>query len=145
MSPLATCTVWVALDRSSRENGCLRVIPGSHTTQYRHHTDSRDGLVLNQALAPGELDEDSAVDLELSPGQLSMHDVGIVHGSKPNRSPHRRAGVAIRYMPATSHFRREAIQPGDGSGFLVDFTTRPLFLVRGTDVCGLNDFEVGHR
>ena len=28
--PLATCTVWVALEPSTRENGCLRVIPGSH-------------------------------------------------------------------------------------------------------------------
>ena len=28
--PLATCTAWIALDASTRENGCLRVIPGSH-------------------------------------------------------------------------------------------------------------------
>ncbi|HEX3498338.1 MAG TPA: phytanoyl-CoA dioxygenase family protein [Stellaceae bacterium] len=28
--PLATCTVWLALDPWTIENGCLRVIPGSH-------------------------------------------------------------------------------------------------------------------
>lgn len=26
--PLATCTVWIALDDSTTDNGCLRVIPG---------------------------------------------------------------------------------------------------------------------
>ena len=28
--PLATCTAWVAIDDSTVENGCLRVVPGSH-------------------------------------------------------------------------------------------------------------------
>ena len=28
--PLATCTVWIAIDEATVENGCLRYIPGSH-------------------------------------------------------------------------------------------------------------------
>jgi hypothetical protein len=28
--PLATCTVWIAVDAATPENGCLRVIRGSH-------------------------------------------------------------------------------------------------------------------
>ena len=28
--PLETCTVWIAIDASTVENGCLEVIPGSH-------------------------------------------------------------------------------------------------------------------
>ena len=31
--PLATCTVWIALDPATPENGCLEVIPGSHKKQ----------------------------------------------------------------------------------------------------------------
>ncbi len=27
----------------------------------------------------------------------------------------------------------------------VNFSDRPLFLVRGNDQCGLNDFEIGHN
>ena len=69
----------------------------------------------------------------------------MVHGSNPNRSPKRRAGVAIRYMPATSHFNRELYAPGAGSGYLVDFSTRPLWLLRGEDRTGRNDFRIGHR
>ena len=34
--PLATCTVWVALEPSTRANGCLRVIPGSHRDRHLH-------------------------------------------------------------------------------------------------------------
>jgi hypothetical protein len=52
--------------------------------------------------------------------------------------------VALRYMPATSHFDR-SLRPVDGqSGVPVDFARRPLWLVRGVDRCGRNDFVTGH-
>ena len=51
--PLATCTVWVALDSSTTENGCLRVIPGSHRGEklYAHMQEDRTDLVLT-AIGP---------------------------------------------------------------------------------------------
>jgi ectoine hydroxylase-related dioxygenase (phytanoyl-CoA dioxygenase family) len=145
--PLATCTVWVALDRSTVENGCLRVIPGSHRGQrlYDHLREDRDDVVLNQAVKPGEFDPSTALDVELEPGQMSMHDVYLIHGSNPNRSPKRRAGVAIRYMPATSLFDRGLMARSAASGYTVDFTSRPIWLLRGVDRTGRNDFRVGHR
>ena len=72
-----------------------------------------------------------------------MHDIYLVHGSNPNHSPERRAGVAIRYMPATSLFDRSLIESSNSSGFTVDFSTRPLWLMRGRDRAG-NDFSTGH-
>jgi hypothetical protein len=75
---------------------------------------------------------------------MSMHDVYAIHGSNPNRSPKRRAGVAIRYMPGTSVFGRDIIEPGDASGYKVDFSTRPIWLLKGQDRTGRNDFKVGH-
>jgi hypothetical protein len=85
------------------------------------------------------------VDLELAPGQMSMHDVYMIHGAKANTSAKRRAGVALRYMPGTSVFDR-GLRPVDGkSGVPVSFATRPLWLLRGRDVTGLNDFRVGFR
>ena len=48
-------------------------------------------------------------------------------------------------MPATSHFDRR-LKPVDGqTGVAVNFAQRPLWLLKGVDRCGLNDFEVGHR
>jgi hypothetical protein len=147
MRPLATCTVWVALEPSTKENGCLRVIPGSQQGQKLHahlHEDRQD-LTLQERMADGTFDESTAVDIELQPGQMSMHDVYMIHGAKANRSQIRRTRVALRYMPASSHFDRGQNPVNGQSGVPVKFANRPLWLLRGRDVCGLNDFEVGHR
>lgn len=144
--PLATCTVWVALEASDKGNGCLRVIPGSHRDKQLHdhlHEDRRD-LTLQQRLAPGTFDEATAVDIELQPGEMSLHDVYMIHGARPNTSNRRRTGVALRYMPSTSLFDR-TLKPVDGkTGVPVNFAKRPLWLVRGVDRSGRNDFTAGH-
>jgi len=145
--PLANCTVWVALEPSTVENGCLRVIPGSHRarTLHEHLHEDRSDLTLNQRLAAGTFDERDAVDIELEPGQMSLHDVYMIHGAAPNMSGRRRSGVALRYMPSTSVFERD-LRPADGkTGVPVDFARRPLWLVRGVDRSGRNDLVVGHR
>jgi ectoine hydroxylase-related dioxygenase (phytanoyl-CoA dioxygenase family) len=145
--PLANCTAWVALEDSTVENGCQRVIPRSHRDRmlHEHLHEDREDLTLNQRLAAGSFDEKDAVDIELAPGQMSLHDVFMIHGAAPNRSGRRRTGVALRYMPATSVFERD-LRPVHGkSGVPVDFAQRPLWLVRGVDRTGRNDFRVGHR
>lgn len=143
--PLANCTVWVALDESTTENGCLRVIPKSHAAKvtHPHLLEDRQDLVLSQRTADDAFDPRDAVDLVLQPGQMSMHDVYMVHGAKVNRSTNRRAGVALRYMPGSSVFER-GLNPASGqSGVPVAFATRPLWLLRGQDHTGRNDFKIG--
>ena len=143
--PLANCTVWVALDASTTENGCLRVIPRSHAARvtHTHLVEDRQDLVLNLRTVDDVFDQREAVDLELQPGQMSLHDVYMIHGAKVNRSTRRRAGVALRYMPGSSVFER-GINPTNGkAGVPVAFATRPLWLLRGQDRTGRNDFKVG--
>ena len=145
--PLANCTVWVALEPSTVENGCLRVIPRSHLGKrlHEHLHEERADLTLNQRLAAGSFELQDAVDIELEPGQMSLHDVYMIHGAAPNRSSRRRTGVALRYMPATSVFERD-LRPAHGAtGVPVDFAHRPLWLVRGVYRSGRNDCDVGHR
>ena len=144
--PLANCTAWVALEPSTRANGCLRVIPGSHRDKrlYEHLHEDRSDLTLNQRMAEGTFDESRAVDIELQPGELSLHDIHMIHGAQPNRSAQRRTGVALRYMPGSSLFDR-SLKPVDGkTGVPVSFATRPLWLLRGEDRTGKNDFRIGH-
>ncbi|HIL19902.1 MAG TPA: hypothetical protein EYG12_11750 [Gammaproteobacteria bacterium] len=84
-------------------------------------------------------------DLLLQAGQMTLFDVFLVHGSNANRSPQRRAALVLRIMPTTSHFDRAL---GIEIGKTVrppDMGTRPLFLLRGIDRCGLNDLSVGHE
>ena len=143
--PLANCTVWVALEESTVANGCLRVIPRSHRggVLHPHLHEDRTDLTLNQRMAD-DIDEAAAVDLELQPGQMSLHDVYMIHGAKANTSTRRRTGVALRYMPSTSVFERD-LRPADGkTGVAVNFAERPLWLLKGVDRSGRNDFEVGH-
>jgi ectoine hydroxylase-related dioxygenase (phytanoyl-CoA dioxygenase family) len=145
--PLANCTVWVALEESTIENGCLRVIARSHRDRvlHEHLHEDRTDLTLNQRVADGLFDEARAVDLELAPGQMSLHDVFMIHGAAANRSNQRRTGVALRYMPASSVFERH-LRPADGqTGVPVNFAHRPLWLVKGVDRSGRNDFVVGHH
>jgi len=145
MRPLATCSVWIALDPVSTANGCMRFIPGSHRQQelYRHHVSSRDNLVLNLELDQDQFDEAKAVNVELEPGQMSLHDVRLIHGSLANTSGQRRAALIMRYMPATSHYDRSLVtQRRDNSPF--NIYHQPLWLMRGVDRSGKNDFQHGH-
>ncbi|MRD46374.1 phytanoyl-CoA dioxygenase family protein [Caenimonas koreensis DSM 17982] len=145
--PLATCTVWVALEDSKADNGCLRVIPGSHLPRklYDHLHEDRTDLTLNQRMAAGTFDEAAAADVELEAGEMSLHDVYLIHGARANTSTRRRTGVALRYMPSTSLFDR-SLKPVDGkTGVAVKFANRPLWLLRGVDRCGGNDFDIGHH
>lgn len=144
--PLATCTVWVALDDSVVENGCLRFIPGSHRARitHAHLREDRDDLVLTQRTVETAFDAGAAADIELQAGQMSMHDVYLIHGATVNRSTRRRTGVALRYMPGTSVLERDLV-PGEGkTGVPVQWKTRPLWLLRGHDRTGRNDFTAGH-
>lgn len=140
--PHATCTVWVALDKVDRGNGAMRVIPGSHRRgAYAHRTDLSESLTLNQVAEAAQFDEDEARYLELEPGQVSLHDVDILHGSAPNTSGRRRAGLALRYMPSTAYFRRDIEMPASK----LDWTMLPLELVRGVNRHEGNDLMAGHN
>ena len=90
-------------------------------------------------LDPGQVELSLARYNSLKSGQLSLHDVYMVHGSPPNRSAKRRAGLVLRYMPATSVFDRSISDPE----IVVDFSTMPIRLVRGRDRSGKNDFQIG--
>ena len=144
LRPLATCTVWMAIDKATLDNGCLRLIPGSHKQQMlrEHQINSSPDLTLNQELIATEFSKDEAVDLTLEAGQISLHDIYLVHGSEENKSPNPRRGMTLRYMPTTSVFDRDLAARQAKEKKLLDHTQRTLFLMRGTDISGRNDFRI---
>jgi hypothetical protein len=143
--PLATCSVWIALDDATPDNGCMRFIPGSHRarTLFAHRSTARTDVVLYEEAAPDAFDASSARDDALRAGEFSLHDVFLVHGSEPNRSARRRAGFVLRFMPATSRFEHASARVQAQAGVQFSFARRPLWLARGRDRAG-NDFAVGH-
>jgi ectoine hydroxylase-related dioxygenase (phytanoyl-CoA dioxygenase family) len=93
-------TAWIAFSPSVVESGCLRVVPRSHLSKVEHVDTYGSGNLLSrgQEIAV-EVEEASVVDVELQPGQMSLHHVLIFHGSKENVSTDWRIGLAIRYIP----------------------------------------------
>jgi hypothetical protein len=106
LSQPEVATAWVALTPSNAANGAMAVIPGSHKLDQIPHRDTfhRHNLLTRGQEIAVEVDAAKAVLLELSPGEMSLHHVRLVHGSAPNPSPDRRIGYAIRYIP--THIRQ---------------------------------------
>jgi len=142
--PLATCTVWIAIDAATRENGCLRYIPGSHRDHrlMRHDQSAATDITLNQELRREEYDEAQAEDLILEAGQMALHDVYIAHGSEANASPHPRRGMTMRMMPTTSVYDREEARGMHAERGGLDMSRHSIFLLRGQDRSGKNDFRL---
>ncbi len=142
--PLATCSVWIAVDAATPANGCLRVIPGSHRRRElgRHDVNKGPGLSLPLEIRADEFDAAGARDIVLEAGQVSLHDVFLIHGSEPNRSKTPRRGMTLRYMPTTSVYRRDLAD--DSRNGPLAMSQRTLFLMRGADRSGVNDFSPRH-
>ena len=144
--PLETLSIWIALDDAVPDNGCMRFIPGSHKDRkiFSHHWEEDQDLTINRVCDSEHFDEASARDLVLAAGQISFHDVYIIHGSRANPSGRRRAALVGRFMPGHCHYDHELglrlAEPHKAH----DYGKRALFLLRGRDRSGRNDFSVGH-
>ena len=102
LEPPLAITAWYAVDDSDVENGCMQVIPSTHVSGVvAHGKAQQDGnlLSVNQEIHVTPEQADTAVDLPLRAGQISIHDGTLIHGSLPNRSQRRRCGLTLRYMP----------------------------------------------
>lgn len=131
--PLETLTVWVALDPSTPENGCLSVLEGCHKPRklFAHRRNDADNITLNQEVGEEGMAAGAVKDIVLEPGQVSIHDVYLVHGSNANTSTQRRAGLTYRYMPAASHFDRALAQRLHDDLGVTNLSDREIYLVHG--------------
>lgn len=101
------CTLWLAIDDATAENGCMRVIPGTHLSAEvadlsNYEPVEAESNIFGNQVRPELINAALAVDLILRPNQCSIHDSRVVHGASPNASTRRRAGYAMRYLPTTT-------------------------------------------
>ena len=127
LTPPKVTTAWIALSPSTLESGCMQVMPGTQ----KMNLPQRDTYARDNALSRGQeialdVQEAKAVALTLRPGEMSLHHIGIAHGSKANRSDYPRIGFAVRYIAP------EVVQHGS--------ERQIVQLVRGQDDYG--NFEV---
>jgi hypothetical protein len=110
-----TVSFWIPLVDVDATNGCLAVIPHSHRTTERR----RPNYKLSENYLPFTpvlplLRERYLIDVPISAGTAIAYHPGLLHASKPNRSPRVRAAAVAVYVPADAdllHF----YQPSDES------------------------------
>jgi ectoine hydroxylase-related dioxygenase (phytanoyl-CoA dioxygenase family) len=121
-------TIWLAIDPSTRENGCMRVIPQSHHNGFSEYEPLDNYKLYNFSTQIKDVDETKAVYFELQRGEFSLHDARLIHGAEANTSPLRRCGYTMRYFSTEIKFYPEK-RPG-----------HKIWLARGKDLAG-NHYE----
>ena len=91
---------WTAIDRCTRENGCLSVVPGSHKRGLGWHGDPDWTHVNSGFFALEEVELDARVHVEMEPGDLLLFHPLLVHGSGRNRSDGFRRAISTHYASA---------------------------------------------
>jgi ectoine hydroxylase-related dioxygenase (phytanoyl-CoA dioxygenase family) len=130
LEPMNVVSLWLAVDASTPDNGCMRVVPGSHQLGLQQVVERSDvENVLGSAMDDEHVDEQSAVDLILQAGDVSIHHPNIIHGSNANTSANWRRGLTIRYIPTSTRVLPRADRP----------PVTPL-LMRGQAVPGVNEY-----
>ena len=95
-TPMAHISCWIGLDDSTRENGCLHYVPGSHhwpllpRASFANHMDA-----ILDSLTPSQRSEFKPVPIELKAGECSFHHPMMVHGSYANATARPRRAVVI--------------------------------------------------
>jgi phytanoyl-CoA hydroxylase len=109
IDPPALVSAWVALDDVTEENGCLKVIVGSHLSGAMPHSDAwMVGERQDMKIPDQYIDRSREVPIVMSAGTVSFHHSLLMHASGPNRSTQSRRGLAMHYMTAKSRWTGKA-------------------------------------
>jgi len=120
LDPMEVVTVWLAIDPSTEENGCMKIVPGTHKNGYSEYEKIEgEEAVFSTEITGNEEFDKKAVSLILKPNEASLHDGRIIHGSEANNSNIRRCGYTMRYISAKTKLNDPGYQ---------------LFLARGRDL-----------
>lgn len=94
--PMAHISCWIGLDDSTRDNGCLHYVPGSHhwpllpRASFANHMDA-----ILDYLTPSQRAEFKPVPIELKAGECSFHHPMMVHGSYANTTARPRRAIVM--------------------------------------------------
>lgn len=138
LEPMDVVTLWLAVDDATPENGCMRVIPNTHTVDIKPILPRDETAnVLGSSIDQSYVDESKAKDVILKAGDVSVHHPNLIHGSNANTSTRRRCGLTIRYIPTTT---RIILQNVPSSQLTSDGRWPSAFLLRGSAPRGLNEY-----
>jgi ectoine hydroxylase-related dioxygenase (phytanoyl-CoA dioxygenase family) len=95
-TPMAHVSCWIGLDDSTRENGCVHYVPGSHRWELLPRASfANDMNAVLDHLTPAQRAEFKPVAIELRAGECSFHHPLMVHGSYANATDKPRRAVVL--------------------------------------------------
>ena len=117
--------VLIHINEATEENGCLRIIPGSHEYGPRPHRFAGDGGAYTSSVANLDevADESRWLSLPCPAGSVGMHHCNMLHSSTANLGKQPRSVLIFQYRAADNVALAGSRSPGFG------------MIVRGRDVC----------
>lgn len=125
LDPMEVVTLWLAIDPSTEENGCMKVIPRTFAGNSETVPVDLATNVFNTEIKKSLFDASKAVSCILEPNHASLHDGRLIHGSEPNLSSKRRCGYTMRYTSTRTRFNHEKVG-----------AWHQIYLARGRDHAG---------
>ena len=94
--PMAHLSCWIGLDDSTRENGCVYYVPGSHRWKLLPITGlANDMNAIQSVLTDDQREQFKPVAIELKKGECSFHHPLMIHGSYENSTDRPRRAAVI--------------------------------------------------
>ena len=112
----STIAAWMPLIDTSRENGALHVVPGSHKLgPIEHLGSSEKGFRLN----PDEWSLSKGMPINAKAGDVILFNYLVIHGSNQNKSYERRTSLIYQYNAITDEPLNNAHHDSSGNGMLL--------------------------
>ncbi|MGR9556470.1 chlorinating enzyme (plasmid) [Rhizobium leguminosarum] len=143
-------TAWIAFTEATKENGCLKFLPGSHR---EWHYNEKGALKWNGTRSENTFfgydysqlrvdknwdpDKQDILHMEMKPGEFVIFTARCVHGSNPNNSRKQRMGFSVRVVP--THVKvYSGMTEFEEFGHQFDLARHGCVLVGGVDQHGHN-------
>ena len=116
-------TAWIAFTSSNKSNGCLQLIEHGEKDLKTYPIEVEDAydaynrgiktsptedLISFRQKLPKEIEIKDRYFVELKPGQFSLHNIDVIHGSDSNSSNLSRIGFAVRFIDSNTYHLRDS-------------------------------------
>lgn len=103
-------SIWISLDKVTKQSGSMHYIPGSHSELYNDilkNGHDRKSIEDYWKSSGENVDESKKVIAELEKGDIVIHHCCVMHGSEPNSLAKERYALIFTYQPSSdnSHHR----------------------------------------
>jgi hypothetical protein len=112
LKPMHVLSIWLAVDDSKIDNGCVQYAEASHIDGLKTNGLSSNDFAAHVQKVHSGMASDmygdvskkyKIVNAELKAGDILIHHPYMIHGSQENLSDKRRCGLTIRYIPTSTH------------------------------------------